>query len=124
MSRMAVPAMEVVRFKEADVIATSGQPVPRRPRAFLQLDNFNDGTTENGKITKFGQTWSVADFIGVLSAGEGHSNFWIQCGETIVAADDLLKHEEDEILANGKYYRYTHTDNLPLWKYSDTDLYE
>lgn len=57
MSRMMAPKMDVIRFKEADVIVASGAKATG-----VSISGFADGTAGNGSVTLGSNTYSSGDF--------------------------------------------------------------
>ena len=87
MSRMSAPTMEVVRFKEADVIVASGG----YNRTSMQLKGFGTGTQGNGWL-RFNST--------EYSAANNYSGFHNDFQERIT---DNYDYSGTQFLNNGVY---------------------
>ena len=62
MSKMRVPKMDVVRFKENDVIVASGG-LPN----FMKITGFNDSTPGNGTIKYNGVTYNKSNYLDLIN---------------------------------------------------------
>ena len=116
MSKMAMPAMEVVRFKEKDVIVAS-QPIGEDG---LILRWFNNGTTDDATIEQLsvGIPYRVTDFVNILRMTGGDENVWFQyqTNDKIIAKE-LLPNEENNALMNGLYSRDDNDATLWVWRH-------
>ena len=99
MSRMTAPTMEVVRFKENDIIATSGIGGV----SGILLSGFNNGTEKDAMVNEY----HVTDYVGILELIRlisGHTDIYFRYnGNEAVNAEHLLIHEEDFSLHDGVY---------------------
>ena len=96
--------MDVVRFKEDDVIVASigPQPVPG-PLVFYKLANFNDGIADNATIDGL----SISETVTVLKKGEAAETgiyFLANDDKTRVELENLVDHDITGIISNGDYY--------------------
>lgn len=109
MSRMAVPTMDVVRFKENDVIVASG------PIDGILLAGFNNGTAEDATVNGY----HIVDYVNIIIATHGHNEVYFRYnGNEAVNAEQLLVHEEDESLRDGIYTRSEEGDRVMwTWQY-------
>ena len=114
MSRMAIPTMDVVRFKEDDVIVASGGPL--RPLSLpvtaetLNLEGFGDGKMHNAFINfSDGSRKSAMDIR--------KAEMWFTCGDDVKVSAKFL-HQYDK-KKNGKIlngdYNYDHDDEYGTW---------
>ena len=111
MSRMAIPTMDVIRFKENDIIVASGgpapEPTPLPTPDTLVLANFNDGTTMDGDPLIY--------FVRSLERTHGSLNvFFKYNGSEAVRAVDLLSNEENNTLCDGHYIE-SHNESDIIW---------
>ena len=113
MGRMAIPRMDVVRFKEADVLCASG-PKPF-PIESIRFAGFNNGTYNDATMN--GQ--SVEGYVSYLTLTHENSNVYFKYGTNDkVHANDLLTNEENNKLANGDYTpSQDGTNVLWTWKH-------
>lgn len=96
--------MDVVRFKEEDVIVASvGNPTH-------VLANFHNGTTEDATI----DGKNPKDFITWLASFGATNVYFKYDGKDAVHFDDILLHEEDGRLEDGEYNRRNEGDNV-IW---------
>lgn len=113
MSRMAVPTMDVVRFKEDDVIVASGGPM--RPLSLpvtvetLTLGGFADGKQHNAFVIFSDGSKKSADELKKSKA-----QMWFTLGEEKVSAIKLHQHDKKGINLNGDY-NYDHEDEDGTW---------
>lgn len=116
MSKMAMPAMEVVRFREKDVIVAS-QPFVEDG---LILRLFNNGTTDDATIEQMsvGIPYKVTDFVNILRMTKGDENVWFQYQTNPkVIAKELLPNEENNTLMNGLYSQDADDATLWVWRH-------
>ncbi len=101
MSKMVTPEMDVVRFRESDVIVASG---------VLRFTNFNDTVRANGQVSYNGHTYDtskypalVTDFLNAL----GGKDYIVSTTTGIrEGVDNLLSYEynkEESVTADGDY---------------------
>ena len=102
MSKMVTPYVDVVRFRESDVIVASG---------VLRFTNFNDTVRANGQVSYNGHTYDtskyptrVNDFLNAL----GGKDYIVSTTTGIrEGVDNLLSYEynkEESVTADGDYY--------------------
>ena len=111
MSRMTAPTMEVVRFKENDIIATSGIG---GGISGIRLSSFNNGTENDAMVNEY----HVTDYVGILQLIRlisGHTDIYFRYdGKEAVNAEELLIHEEDGRLRDG-IYTPSEEDGMAMW---------
>ncbi|MBR3419148.1 MAG: hypothetical protein IKG82_10710 [Oscillospiraceae bacterium] len=96
MNRMAVPTMDVVRFKENDVIVASG------PIDGILLAGFNNSTAEDATVNGY----HIVDYVNIYKLINSHTEVYFRYnGNAAVSAEDLLDHEETGSLCDGIYTR-------------------
>ena len=111
-----MPTMEVVRFKENDVIVAS-QPGMEDG---LILKLFNNGTTDDATIEELsvGKPYSVTDFVNILRMTGGDEKIWFQYQTNPkVIAKDLLDNEENSSLLNDLYSQDSSDATLWVWRH-------
>ncbi len=102
MSKMVTPYVDVVRFRESDVIVASG---------VLRFTNFSDTVRANGQVSYNGHTYDtskypalVTDFLATL----GGKDYIVSTTTGIrEGVDNLLSYEynkEEKVTADGDYY--------------------
>ena len=105
MSRMTVPSMEVVRFKEDDIIVASGFEG-------ILLAGFNNGTKEDATVNGY----HILDYVNIYKLIHGHSEVYFRYnGNAAVKAEDLLDHEENKSLHDGIYTGAYDNNGNAVW---------
>lgn len=113
MSKMANPSMEVVRFKEKDIIVASGGGNPEPDNTYLHLANFNDGIAGNGTIDNY----SINDFINIMIKTHDDANnvlFQYKKNDTVTLSN-LLAEEETRKVYDGDYSDSPLGEGKYLW---------
>ena len=101
--KMETPKMDVVRFQEADVLASSP----------LALTGFNDTIEANAQIGGH----SVSEFVATLKDTQMESTVSFKYGDKpSVLAVDLSANEENGVLENGTYHYFSDTHTW-IWQH-------
>ena len=109
MSRMAVPAMEVVRFKENDIIvASGGEPSIEG----ILLEGFNNSVSKDATVNGS----RILDYVNIYNAIHGHTEIYFRYnGNAAVRAEDLLTREENGSLRDGIYTDGVDDNGNTVW---------
>ena len=113
MSKMAVPTMDVVRFREDDIIAASaGLFLPKPESEKLMSAGFHNGAPDDAAMNLF----PVTAFVKALHITHGSLNVFFRYDENgAVRANDLLGYEENNVLENGVCTSKNMRDQNVLW---------
>ena len=103
MSRMAIPTMDVVRFKEDDIIVASGPSRLPVSTVFYQLRGFNDHVNDNAKIDNVFAK-DLADLYAKGNASGTNVNFLGDDNTTKVPMEKLVEHDFEGKIIDGNYY--------------------
>lgn len=117
--KMERPEVDVVRFKESDVIVASG-PIPPMPVQTLDVRGVNDSTANN--ITLDGVSVDTYEKLAEKLGGQSNSYFQHN-GNRVVHESELFAVEDLGILADGIYTQNgTYNDSThgvgPLWHHN------
>lgn len=118
MSKMTRPTMEVIRFKESDIVVASG--------AGFSNSKFGNGVAGDGVVTYNGTPYAmssydaVSSFLGVL-AGDGIRNAGISNGSTTQSLRGVLEVEASRGAGAGWNGSYVY-DSTATWNNGTTDL--
>ena len=102
MSKMVAPKMDVVRFRESDVIVASG---------VLRFTNFSDTVRANGQVSYNGHTYDTSNYptrVDAFINALGNKAYIVPTTTGISeGVDNLLSYEynrEESVTADGDYY--------------------
>lgn len=101
--------MDVIRFKENDIIvASGGEPTVDG----IILAGFNNSVEKDATVNDF----HVLDYVNIYIAIHGHTEvFFRYNGNAAVRAEDLLTHEENGSLCDGLYTESTDENGNAVW---------
>ncbi len=95
MRKMRNPMMNVIRFKESDVLCASSSYIPKT----MRLTRFNDGNPTNGTIEYDGTTYlygyygQYQDITGTFLFNGGYKNLSVQTNNGSVTFGELTSQE-------------------------------